>query len=46
MKEDLEFFLFFTVCRPLAQAIRSSQSKELKSFTKPKIGFQINQSTA
>ena len=38
--------MFFKVFGPLAQAIRRSQSKELKSFTKPKIGLQINHSTA
>ena len=36
--------MFFKVCGPLAQ--RKSQSKELKSFTKLKIGLQFNQSTA
>ena len=38
--------MFFKVFGPLAQAIRRSQSKELKSFTKPKIGLQLNHSTA
>ena len=38
--------MFFKVCGPLAQATIRSQSKELKFFTKPKIGLQINQSTA
>ena len=42
-KEDLQCFMFFKVCGPLAKAIRRSQSKELKSFTKPKIGLHINQ---
>ena len=45
LKENLEFFVFFKVCGPLAQATRRSQSKELKFFTKAKIGLQINQST-
>ena len=45
LKENLEFFVFFVVCGPLAQATRRSQSKELKFFTKAKIGLQINQST-
>ena len=43
-KEDLEFFVFFKVCDPLAQATRRSQSKELKFFTKAKTGLQLNQS--
>ena len=46
LKEDFEFFVFYKACGPLAQAIRRSQSKEHKSFTKPKIGLRINQSTA
>ena len=46
LKENLEFFVFIKVCGPLAQATRGSQSKELKFFTKAKIGLQINQSTA
>ena len=29
LKESLEFFVFFRVCGPLAQATRRSQSKEL-----------------
>ena len=45
LKENLEFFVFFKVCGPLAQATRRSQSKELKFFTKAKTGLQINQST-
>ena len=45
LKENLEFFVFFKVCGPLAQATRRSQSKELKFFTKAKIGLQLNQST-
>ena len=45
LKETLEFFLCFRFCRPLAQATRRSQSKELKFFTKAKIGLQIYQST-
>ena len=45
LKENLEFFVFFKVCAPLAQATRRSQSKELKFLTKAKIGLQINQST-
>ena len=45
LKENLEFFVFFKVCGPLAQTTRRSQSKELKFFTKAKIGLQINQST-
>ena len=43
---QMEFLVFFKVSGPLAQAIRRSQSKQLKSFTKPKIGLQINHSTA
>ena len=46
LKEDLQLFVFFTLFRPLAQAIRRSECKELTSFTTPKIGLQINQSTA
>ena len=45
LKENLEFFLFFKVCGPLAQATRRSQSREPKFFTKAKIGLQLNQST-
>ena len=45
LRENLEFFVFFKVSGPLAQATRRSQSKELKLFTKAKIGLQINQST-
>ena len=45
LKENLEFFVFFKVCGPLAQATRRSRSKELKFFTKAKIGLQLNQST-
>ena len=45
LKENFEFFVFFKVCEPLAQATRKSQSKELKFFTKAKIALQINQST-
>ena len=45
LKENSELFVFFKVCGPLAQATRRSQSKELKFFTKAKIGLQINQST-
>ena len=45
LKENLEFFVFFKVCGPLAQATRMSQSKELKFFTKARIGLQLNQST-
>ena len=46
LKENLEFFVFFKVCGPLAQAIGRIQSEELRFLTKPKIGLQINQSTA
>ena len=45
LKENLEFFVIFKVCGPLAQATRRSQSEELKFFTKAKIGLQLNQST-
>ena len=45
LKENLDFFVFFKVCGPLAQATRGSQSKELKFFTKAKIGLQLSQST-
>ena len=45
LKENLEFFVFFNVCGPVAQATRRSQSKKLNFFTKAKIGLQINQST-
>ena len=45
LKENLEFFVFSKVCRPLAQATRRTPSKELKFFTTAKIGLQINQST-
>ena len=45
LKENLEFFVFFKFCGPLAQGTRRSQSKELKFFTKAKIGLQLNQST-
>ena len=45
LKENLEFLVFFKVCRSLAQATRRSQSKELKFFTKAKIGLQLNQLT-
>ena len=45
LKENLEFFVFFKVCGPLAQATGRSQSKELKFFTKANIGLQLNQST-
>ena len=45
LKETLEFFVLFKDCRPLGQATRRSQSKELKFFTKAKIRLQINQST-
>ena len=45
LKEDLEFFVFFQVCGPLAQAIRRRQYNEFQSFTKPGIGLQIIQST-
>ena len=45
LKENLEFFMFFKVRGPLAQATRRSQSKELKLFTKAKIGLQLNRST-
>ena len=45
LKENFEFFVFFTFCGSLAQATRRSQSKELRFFTKAKIGLQINQST-
>ena len=45
LKENLEFFVFLKAYGPLAQASRRSQSKELKFFTKAKIGLQINQST-
>ena len=45
LKENLEFFVFFKVCGPLAQATRRSQSREPKFFTKAKIGLQLNQST-
>ena len=45
LKDNLDFFVFFRVCGPFAQATRRSQSKELKFFTKAKIGLQINQST-
>ena len=45
LKENLEFFVFFKVSGPWAQATRRSQSKELKLFTKAKIGLQLNQST-
>ena len=34
------------VCGPFAQAIRRSHSKELKSFSEPRIGIWNNQSTA
>ena len=34
LKENLEVFVFFKACGPLAQATRRSQSKELKFFTK------------
>ena len=44
LTENLEFFVFFKVCGPLAQATRRSQSEELNLFTKSKIGLQINQS--
>ena len=44
LKETLECFVFFKVCGPLAQATRRSKSKELKFFTKAKIGLQLNQS--
>ena len=43
LKESLEFFVFFKVCGPLAQATRRSQSKELRFFSKAKIGLQLNQ---
>ena len=46
LRENLESFVFFRVCGPFAQATRRSQSKELKFFTKAKIGLQINQLTA
>ena len=46
LKENLDFFGFFKVSGPLAQATGRSQCKELKFFTKPKIGLQITQSTA
>ena len=46
VKEDFEFFVFFNASGPLVQAIERSQSKEHKSFTKPKIRLQINQLTA
>ena len=46
LKGNSHFFGFFKVCGPLAQAIGTNQYKELKFFTKPKIGLQINQSTA
>ena len=45
LKKNLEFFVFFKVCGPLAQATRRSQSKELNFFTKAQIGLQINQWT-
>ena len=45
LKENLEFFVFFKVCGPLAQATRRSQSKEPKFFTKARIGLHPNQST-
>ena len=45
LKENLELFVFFKVCGPLAQATRRSQSKELRPFTKATIGLQIHQST-
>ena len=45
LKENLEFFVLFKACGPLAQATRRSQSKELKFLTKAKIGLQINQLT-
>ena len=45
LKGNLEFFGFFKVCGPLAQATRRSQSKEPKFFTKAKIGLQLNEST-
>ena len=45
LKENLEFFVFFKVCGPLAQATRRSQSKELKFLTKARIGLQLNQLT-
>ena len=32
LKENVEFFVLFKVCGPLAQAISRSQSKELKFF--------------
>ena len=46
LKENLDFFGFFKVCGPLAQATGRSQSKDFKFFIKPKIGLQINQSAA
>ena len=46
LKENSEFFGFSNIWGPFAQAIGRNQSKELKFFTKPKIGLQINQSTA
>ena len=45
LKENLVFFVFFKVCRPLAQATRGSQSKELRFCTMAGIGLQIYQST-
>ena len=44
LKENFELFVFFKVCGPLAEATRRSQSKELKFFTKSKIGLRLNQS--
>ena len=43
LKENLELFVFFKVCGPLAQGTRRSQSKELKFLTKAKIGLHLNQ---
>ena len=45
LKENLAFFVFFSVSGPLVQAIRRSQSKEVRFFTKAKIGLQISQWT-
>ena len=45
LKKNPEFFVFFKVCGPPAQATRRSRPKELDLFTKAKIGPQPNQWT-